>query len=416
MAEQAALFDVERTWRVGELTQRINRALASAFPTEVWLRGEVDGLREPNRNGHQYFSLCERNNRRGPLSTLPMALLDQSRRRIDRELAAWPDFRLRNGLEVRVRAKVQFGYGSLSLLVSQIDPAHTMGALAADRERVRALLAAEGLLEAQRRLPLAPVPLHVGVVTSDGSAACEDVLGELRSSGLGFRVSLADAQVQGNGADTAIVRALVRLLELRPDVVLLVRGGGARTDLATFDGERLSRAIARYPIPVLAGIGHEIDTSVVDECAHESFKTPTATAAFVVARVRAALARAEAAWAGIGRVAVADLVAAEDRVSTRAARLVSLATGAADRATERLDVRASRVGSLARGRLALASSRLDVLAARVDAADPARLLARGWSMTRTAEGQLVRTVGDAPVGTPLVTTVADGDVRSTVTA
>jgi exodeoxyribonuclease VII large subunit len=412
--EQAALFDVERTWRVGELTQRINRALASAFPTEIWLKGEIDGLREPNRNGHQYFSLCERNNRRGPVSTIPMALLDQSRRRIDRELAAWPDFRLRNGLEVRVRAKVQFGYGNLSLLVSQIDPAHTMGALAADRERVRAALVAEGLLEAQRRLPLSVAPLHIGIVTSDGSAACEDVLSELRGAGLGFRVSLADAQMQGGGADLSIVRAFVRLLDVRPDVVLLVRGGGARTDLATFDGERLARAIAKYPIPVLAGIGHEIDTSVADECAHATFKTPTATAAFVVERVRAALARAERAWGGIAGAAMADLAAADERVAARATRLASMATTACDRATERLDGRAVRVGSLARGRLALASSRLDVLTAQVDAADPARLLARGWSMTRRSDGALVRAVDDAPAGTTLVTTVADGTIESVV--
>ena len=412
--EQAALFDVERTWRVGELTQRINRALASAFPTEIWLKGEIDGLREPNRNGHQYFSLCERNNRRGPVSTIPMALLDQSRRRIDRELAAWPDFRLRNGLEVRVRAKVQFGYGNLSLLVSQIDPAHTMGALAADRERVRAALVAEGLLEAQRRLPLSLAPMHVGIVTSDGSAACEDVLSELRSSGIGFRVSLADAQMQGGGADLSIVRALVRLLDLRPDVVLLVRGGGARTDLATFDGERLARSIAKYPLPVLAGIGHEIDTSVADECAHATFKTPTATAAFIVERVRAALARAERAWGGIAGAAMADLAAADERVSARATRLASMATTACDRATERLDSRAVRVGSLARGRLALASSRLDVLAAQVDAADPTRLLARGWSMTRRSDGALVRAVADAPAGSTLVTTVADGTIESVV--
>lgn len=411
---QAALFDVERTWRVGELTARINRALASAFPTEVWLRGEIDGLKAPNRSGHQYFSLCERNNRRGPVSTLPVTLLDQSRRRIERELAAWPDFALRDGLEVRLRAKVQFAFGRLSLLVSQLDPAHTMGALAADRERVRAALATDGLLDAQRRLELPLVPLHVGVVTSDGSAACEDVLAELTGSGLGFRVSLADAQVQGGGADLSIVRALVRLLEVRPDVVLLVRGGGARTDLATFDGERLSRGIAKYPLPVLAGIGHEIDTSVVDECAHATFKTPTATAAFVVDRVRAALGRAEAAWAGVARVAVADLAGADEGVAARGARLVALATTAADRATERLDARAVRVGSLARARLSLASSRLDVLEARASAADPARLLARGWSLTRRADGALVRGVADAPAGTALVTTVRDGTIESTV--
>lgn len=414
MSEQAELFEQEKTYGVGELSARITRALASAFPAEVWVRGEVDGLKPPNRSGHQYFSLSERNNRRGPVSTLNITLLERDRKRVERELAEWPDFVLRDGLEIRVRARVQMMFGRLSLLVSAIDPEHTLGRLAADRERVRAALKADGLLDAQRRLPLPLVPLRLGVVTADGSAACEDVLGELRSSGFGFRVSIADAQVQGANADVSILRALHRLGPVRPDVVLLVRGGGARTDLATFDNERLARVIAAQQVPILAGIGHEVDTSIVDEVAHATFKTPTATAAFVVDRVRAALTRAEQAWSGVARAALDDMTAADERLTSRANRLVGAATSAAGRATERLDARSTRVVSLVRSRLREADSRLDVFAARTAAADPTRLLARGWSLTRTADGRLVRSVTDVAVSTVLVTTLADGEVTSTV--
>jgi exonuclease VII large subunit len=150
MPEQAALFEAERTWGVGELSARITRALASAFPAEVWVRGEIDGFRPPNRSGHQYFSISERNNRRGPVSSLNVTLLDRDRRRIEKELEAWPDFRLRDGLEIRIRARVQLAYGRLALLVSAIDPEHTLGRLAADRERIRAALKADGLLVAQQ--------------------------------------------------------------------------------------------------------------------------------------------------------------------------------------------------------------------------------------------------------------------------
>jgi exodeoxyribonuclease VII large subunit len=415
VVEQAPLFEVERTWGVGELSARITRALASAFPAEVWVRGEIDGLKAPNRSGHQYFSLCERNNRRGPVSTLNITLLDRDRRRIERELEAWPDFKLRDGLEIRVRARVQMMFGRLSLLVSGLDPEHTMGRLAADRERVRAALKADGLLDAQKKLTLPVVPLRVGLVTSDGSAACEDVLGELRNSGIGFHVAIADAQVQGANADISIMRALHRLADVHPDVILLVRGGGARTDLATFDGERLARVIASQTVPVLAGIGHEIDTSIVDEVAFASFKTPTATAAFVIDHVRASLHRIEAAWTAIERTARGGLVAVEERLAARAARLHALATSAADRASERVDARATRLSGLARARMREADGRLDLLAARVEAADPTRLLARGWSLTRTADGRLVRSTADAVAGTALVTTLADGEVRSTVT-
>jgi len=414
VAEQAPLFEVERTWRVGELSARITRALASAFPAEVWVQGEIDGFRPPNRGGHLYFSLTERNNRRGPVSTLNVTILNNDRVRIERQLQEWPDFKLRDGLEIRVRARVEMMFGRLSLKVSAIDPQHTLGRMAADRERIRATLKAEGLLDVQKALRFPLVPLHLGLVTSDGSAACEDVLSELRGSGIGFRVSVCDAQVQGTNADLSVLRALHRVVALRPDVVLLVRGGGARTDLATFDSEKLARGIAAQPIPVLAGIGHEIDTSIVDDVAHAAFKTPTATAAHVVERVRAALARIESTWTAIGRVARDDLASADERLAARTGRLVALASSAAGRADERLDARAERVRGLARARLREASARMDVLAARVDAADPVRLLARGWSLTRTADGRLVRSVADATEGTRLVTTLADGEVRSTV--
>src|SRR5829696_396975 len=360
MAEMAqeALFADEPTLRVGELAARLTRAVAAAFPGEVWVRGEVDGLRRPGPSGHVYFNLCERNSRRGPTSTVSVALYRTDRLRVERELRAWPSFRLDDGLEVRLRGRVQYGYGRIQLVVTAIDPVHTLGQLAADRERVLRALAADGLLEANRRLRLGPVPLHVAVVTRAGSAACEDVLAELRTSGLGFRVSLVDAQVQGTAAVPSMLRALTVAGRLRPDAVLLVRGGGARTDLAPFDDERLARAVARSPVPVLAGIGHEIDSTVADEVAHTSSKTPTAAAAAVVALVASALDRAEAAWAGVARRGTAAAAGAGEALDERAARLSARTERALAGATGRLDRRASAVELSAGLRLGAEAARL----------------------------------------------------------
>src|SRR5215217_1301915 len=368
MAEMAqeALFADEPTLRVGELAARLTRAVAAAFPGEVWVRGEVDGLRRPGPNGHVYFSLCERNSRRGPTSTVSVALYRADRLRVERELRAYPSFRMDDGLEVRIRGRVQYGYGRIQLVVSAIDPVHTLGRLAADRERVLRALAAEGLLEANRRLPLGPVPLHLAVVTRSGSAACEDVLAELRASGLGFRVSLVDAQVQGTAAVPSMLRALTVAGRLRPDAVLLVRGGGARTDLAPFDDERLARAVARSAVPVLAGVGHEIDATVVDEVAHTSAKTPTAAAAVVVALVTRAFERAEAAWAGVARRGTAAVADAGAALEERAGRLTARTERALAVATGRLDRRAGAVELATGVRLGGETARLDALARRVD--------------------------------------------------
>jgi exodeoxyribonuclease VII large subunit len=461
MAEMAqeALFADEPTLRVGELAARLTRAVAAAFPGEVWVRGEVDGLRRPGPSGHVYFNLCERNSRRGPTSTVSVALYRTDRLRVERELRAWPSFRLDDGLEVRLRGRVQYGYGRIQLVVTAIDPVHTLGQLAADRERVLRALAAEGLLEANRRLRLGPVPLHVAVVTRAGSAACEDVLAELRTSGFGFRVSLVDAQVQGTAAVPSMLRALTVAGRLGPDVVLLVRGGGARTDLAPFDDERLARAVARSPVPVVAGVGHEIDSTVADEVAHTSAKTPTAAAAGVVALVARTLDRAEVAWAGVARRGTALAAGAGERLDERAARLTARTDRALATATARLDRRAGAV-ELATGlRLGAEAARLEGLGRRVDgrrlvarldrleselaaaggslhrtadrrleraerdlagraalaaAADPDRALARGFSVTRTADGRLVREPAEVAPGDALVTTLAGGAVRSTV--
>ena len=162
--------------------------------------------------------------------------------------------------------------------------------MGADTEVARAALLAklaeEDLLRANADRPMPLVPLRVGLATSDGSAAEADFLDELRRSGFAFRVLRADTRVQGSDAPRSIASAIRMLATHRLDVLALVRGGGARTDLAAFDDEAVARAIAACPVPVVTGIGHEVDTSVADEVAHTAAKTPTACAQLLVARAR----------------------------------------------------------------------------------------------------------------------------------
>ena len=410
--QQAALFEPEHTLGVGELVARVTRAVAAAFPAEIWVRGEVHGLKAPNASGHVYFELCERNNRRGPASTLPIALFRLEHQRVQRMLAEYPDFRLADGLEVRVRGRVQYGYGRVSLVMSAIDPVHTLGKLAADRQRVLRALAADGLLETNRSLPIPLLPTRIGLVTSAGSAAYEDTMHELTNAGFGFHVLVADARVQGAGAELSMVRALHVLRGHACDLVLLVRGGGSRTDLVAFDGERLARTVATMPVPVFTGVGHEIDTAVVDEIAHSSFKTPTACAAAVADLVRAAAGRADQAWTSVARSADARIRRAEHDLDRLAARV--RVDGALLSAERLLDDHQRRITRAALAAVQTEAARMDILAARIGAADPARLLARGWSVTRTADGRLVRSPADAPPGTELVTTLGAGTVHSEV--
>jgi exodeoxyribonuclease VII large subunit len=455
---------VTPTWSVVELGEAISAALRRSFPDEVWVRGEIRNLNRSN-TGTVWFDLVEPapggDLARPAVGTLPVVLFDKARRRVNHQLReAGGAVRMENGTEVRIGGRVEYWgpRGRLQLMMAEIDPAFTLGRLAMDRERLLRQLRAEGLLERQQRLAFPLVPLRVGLVTSAGSAAEHDVLHELRHSGIGFRVQRVDARVQGSGAPRSVAAALHVLAGRSVDVVLLARGGGSATDLAAFDSEQIARAVAAMPVPVLTGIGHDIDHSVADDVAHAFFKTPTACAQSLVAAVREYDARLGALWDAVAVTARRSLVGETERLRsaarevaactrrglraadgilvTSAGRLGRATELALDRSTRSLARSSARVEAGARVHLRSHEAaveaaarrlvqrapqvveaeqrRLDGLDVQVRAFDPSRALARGWSITRTGAGNLVRSPADAAPGDPLVTTVAGGTVHSTV--
>ena len=174
------------------------------------------------------------------------------------------------------------------------------------------MLAADGLLDRNARLTLAPVPLRVGLITSHGSAAYHDFVQELETSGYAWQVGVVDVRVQGAAASRRIVWALHELARLQVDVVVLVRGGGSRADLCPFDTEQVAREIAAMSVPVLTGVGHEVDRSVADEVAHTACKTPTACAQILVDQVRLFVRNLDHAAQRVGSRARACRVAARE--------------------------------------------------------------------------------------------------------
>jgi exodeoxyribonuclease VII large subunit len=455
------------TWSVPELGEAIGLRVRTAFPDEVWVRGVIRNLNPGRRGGTVWFDLvepaAEGDLARPPLASLSVVLFDTARRRVNARLTdAGGRVRMTDGTEVRVRARVTWydRGGRLQLQMSDIDPAFTLGRLAADRDRLLRVLDGEGLLARQAGLRRPVLPLRLGLVTSHGSAAQHDVLDELRRSGIGFSVVTADVRVQGARAPRSVAWGLRAVAARGVDAVLLVRGGGATTDLAAFDGETIARAVATLDVPVLTGIGHDIDRSVADDVAHAAYKTPTACAQAVVADVRAVDARTADVWRRIvtaarrggrdqadrlrtcGRhVALATrqgLVAADRDLAGRGTRVGHAADGGLARTTAALDRAAGRVEAGGRAHLRtheqavtaaavrlaqrpprlLAAAERDLRAvdAQVRALDPRRVLARGWSITRTADGRTLRSATGAAPGDELVTTLADGSVRSTVSA
>ena len=230
------------------------------------------------------------------------------------------------------------------------------------------------------------VPLRVGLVASRGSAAWHDVLHELQGSGIGFRISHVDVRVQGQDAAAAVAGA-VRTLSRRPlDVIVIVRGGGSRTDLAAFDDEGIALAIAGAPVPVLTGLGHEVDRSVADQVAHTAYKTPTACAAALVDRVRQFDATVATVARGIASRTTLAVRLAGQRLDHAAGRLQRETDAGLDGAARHLAAASGRLASRSPGVLRHSEQRLDVAWARLQVLDPAAALARGWSITRRADG------------------------------
>lgn len=399
------------TLTVSEFLDGISGAVAAAFPGPVWVRGEVTGYRRTS-GGAAFFRLAD------PESDDHVVEVGGRGRimaEIDRALGHAGLGTLRDGIEVRLRATVgiatQRSLVRLSLL--EVDPAYIAGRLALDREEVRRRLRADGSLERNRRVPVPLVPLRVGLVTSRGSAAHADFLDQLERSGYRFRVQTAHAAMQGDRALGGVVRALRRLQEGEIDVAVIVRGGGSKLDLAAFDSEDVARAVAAMPVPVVTGIGHEVDLTIADEAAAVSVKTPTAAGEWLVSRVGEYATRVDTARRLIADEARASCSRAGRLLDEAAARLGGVRATIA-RQNDRLSHLQAEIADSARRALAERHRELDGIEDVLGAIGVEETLARGFALVIDQQGRVVRSAAALAPGDRLEVRLADGTVPVTV--
>jgi exodeoxyribonuclease VII large subunit len=446
----------EPTYSVAQLCGEVRDFLGEAF-SSVWVAGEAQRVR-PSQRGHLYLELVEKGERDEIVGKLEAVIWKGDLLRVNRILDASRQ-RLADGMQVRVRGSLDFyaPSGKIQLCVRDVDPAFTLGLLEQRRRETLAALAAAGLMELNRSLAMPDLPLDIALITSHGSAAYHDFLSGLQESGYGFRVIFVHASVQGKEAEREVVSALAALASMPIDLAVLIRGGGARSDLAVFDSRVIAEAIARAPFPVLAGLGHEIDRSIADMVAHSAFKTPTKVAEFLVEQIagnelalvelrrrllrealeplragREALGRAERgvslarmrlAAAGerveeharaLARLGRSGLRQAERRQQELRGRLVDLAprfleTGA----RERLRF-GERIAGVARGRLREARATLQGMERLCVQLSPERTLERGFSITRGPGGTLLRDASQVSTGDLIATRLSEGTLTSRV--
>ncbi len=261
---------------IREVYRRIDRALRGVLPGEVWVAGEVRSLNVSSK-GLCYIDLVDPVHARDHASPVLKVVCWSRRWGMVQSALARLGIVLETGMVVRVRGAVQLYQprGEISFVLSELDTDALLGKIAAERARLVTALEKEGLLERNRRVPVPSVPLRVGLVASPGTEGFRDFVGCLDASGMAFSVQAVPTPVQGRAATRSVASALRRLEAGDCDIIAVVRGGGAKADLAVFDTEPVARAIALCPKPVWTGIGHTGDQSVADLVANCSFITPT---------------------------------------------------------------------------------------------------------------------------------------------
>lgn len=405
------------TLTVSELCGRIENSVKQAFPDEVWVQGAISGLTR-SANGHVYFDLIDSTDEMGSATgaVLPVALFASSRNLVNKIMRKAGGIRMHDGIEIRIRGRVAYypPQGRVQLVMSLIDPQFTLGQMVEARSQLLEKLRSEGLLDRNQGLELPPLPLRVALITSGASAAFADFINEIELSGYPFRITLLDSRVQGLDAVPSLTAALETANELDVDSVVLIRGGGSKTDLVAFDHERVAGAVARCRHPVIVGVGHEIDRSVADEVAFTSAKTPTAGAAILVDAVARFAYQVEAAAERLESLTALHLGSAEERLLRFGGRLVSAAGRIVDRQRLELQHDAHRLAREPSRQTERADHRLATISARLAAIDPITTLQRGWTITRTESGELVRSADQVATGTKLRTTTMDGTIASEV--
>lgn len=425
--------------------------------SSIWVAGEVQRVR-PHRNGHVYLELVEKGEGDAVTGALSAVIWRGRIGRIRRVLQA-ADLELSEGVQVRCNGSLDFypPHGRLQFIIEDIDPVFTEGRLERRRRETLKALVESGLVDRNRALRLPLLPLRIGLVTSEGSAAYHDFLSTLEQSAYPFHVLFIHSLVQGAEAEGQIAQAVQTLGRKALDCLALVRGGGSRSDLSVFDSRAVAEAVARCPLPVLTGLGHEIDVSIADRVAHTCLKTPTGVGEFLVRRAveaerrlqstadRLVLRSAQRLRAEHQRVQRAgqSIRGVAQRVASRAARLETLSDAMRRLARARLRDAAKRVVEsrrrltqraltrLERGRATplriaevvtrAARSRVDQARARVDGWErlvarlgPEQTLARGFSVTRSSSGELLRDAAQAGPGTRIETRLLRGTLTSRV--
>ena len=401
-----------------ELNGRVKSTLQFEMPDAYWVQAEISSI-SPSGQGHCYLELVQKDaSGRTFLAKAKANIWRGTWLKLKPYFEAETGETLKVGMKVLLQVTVTFHevYG-YSLVVQDIDPTYTMGDMARRRKEILELLAKDGVIGLNRELEIPVLPNRIAVISSATAAGWGDFRNQLSGNiyGFCFYVKLFPALMQGDDVERSVIQALDAVAARRDDfdIVVIIRGGGAVSELSCFDSYNLAYNIANFPLPVITGIGHERDDTVADVVAHTKVKTPTAAAEFIINRIFDTASVLEEQTRRMSD-AVSGRMNAEnmrmERLSQKLPSLFAVLRTRQEQVLEKLDI---KMQNGVRNMLTVQNHKLEIMEKSLAAADPVIILKRGYSLTRVG-GRVVRSASGLKKGDLLTTSFADGTVESEI--
>ena len=405
-----------------QLNGIVSRTLQMAMPDELWVEAELASISDSH--GHCYMELVEKDDSTNtPVAQARACCWKGTWMRLKPRFERETGQSLQRGMKVLLRVKANFhvAYG-FSWIVTDLDPTFTLGDLARRRQEILRILKEEGVIDLNKQLSISPFAKRIAVVSSATAAGYGDFCNQLAENayGFAFETRLFPAVMQGEQVEGSIIEALNAIDEVDTstpggafDVVVIIRGGGSTTDLTGFDTLALAEHVANFPLPIITGIGHERDTSILDMIACVSVKTPTAVAAFLIDNLANTLGFLEDASLRIANAVKGRMEMERLRVARLEQSLSTVFAVRKVRETSRLDNIEQRLPVILSTRLERERHRLDLLTQRISSLDPINILRRGYSIV-THNGKAVKNAANLKSGDEIEITFAKGKVKSRI--
>ena len=408
-------MNTERHITLFELNRLVREAIEDALPMEYWVEAELSECRESR--GHCYMELIQKDEQ----TATPIAKAS-AKCWANKWLTIRPYFerttgqQLHAGMKVLLQVYPQFheAYG-FSWIVTDIDPTYTLGDMARKRQEIIQKLKAEGVFDLQKELQLPVFCQRIAVISSQTAAGYGDFCNQLADNPYGFKfeTQLFPAIMQGEGVEQSIISALEQIYDMPFDCVVIIRGGGATSDMSGFDTLALAENVANFPTPIITGIGHERDESILDMISHTRVKTPTAAAALLIDHLKGVLETIEGAQSMITHYVQQKLSIAKSQLSIISEAIPRLFSIVKTRQEAKIDALYTRLPMLIERRFTSERHRLQLMDEKLKALDPTLLLARGYSITMH-NGRAVKDASQLPPGAEIETRLAKGTIHSVI--